>query len=244
MGMYETIFILDSLLVPEEIDKIIDSVKQVIESNGGKIATVDKWGKRRLAYEIQKKQYGFYVAIEFEGEGPIPNTLEHEYNFNDKILRYLTYRYTKNKMKARDKEIEMKKSEPKDLETEKPVPAPEAPTAPEPEVTIEEPRVVRIKSVDARQGLVVLTDLDGSELPDLWFKTNCGDIGSGVGNDRSNIFRVYRKETGHSHTTVSSTASTKVGDDGHKKTLSPNHVHDTRPERLPAPCRFQLGERL
>lgn len=108
MGMYETIFILDSLLVPEEIDKIIENIKQMIDSNGGKVLTVDKWGKRRLAYEIQKKQYGFYVAIEFEGEGPIPNALEHEYNFNDKILRYLTYRYTKNKMKAREKELRVK----------------------------------------------------------------------------------------------------------------------------------------
>jgi small subunit ribosomal protein S6 len=108
MPMYETIFILDSLLAPEEIDKIIDRVKEVVESNGGKIVTVDKWGKRRLAYEIQKKQYGFYVAIEFEGEGPIPNTLANEYNFNEKVLRYLTYRYTKNKLKARSKESEIK----------------------------------------------------------------------------------------------------------------------------------------
>jgi len=112
MNMYETIFILDSLLAPEEIDKIIDRVKEIIESNGGKFLTVEKWGKRRLAYEIQKKQYGFYVAIEFEGEGPIPNSLEREYNFNDKILRFLTYRYTKNKIIARKIEAETKKNQP------------------------------------------------------------------------------------------------------------------------------------
>jgi len=112
MHMYETIFILDSLLAPEEIDKIIDRVKEMIETNGGKILTVEKWGKRRLAYEIQKKQYGFYVAIEFEGEGPIPNSLEREYNFNDKILRYLTYRYTKNKIIVRKNEAEIKKNQP------------------------------------------------------------------------------------------------------------------------------------
>jgi small subunit ribosomal protein S6 len=114
--MYETIFILDSLLTPEEIDKIIDRVKEIVESNNGKILTVDKWGKRRLAYEIQKKQYGFYVAIEFESEGEIPNLLEREYNFNDKILRYLTYRYTKNKIKARAKEMEQKKYKKEDIE--------------------------------------------------------------------------------------------------------------------------------
>lgn len=109
MQTYETIFILDSLLAPEEIDKLVNRVKEIVETNDGKVLTVDKWGKRRLAYEIQKKQYGFYVAIEFEGEGPIPNLLEHEYNFNDKILRYLTYRYTKNKIIARKKDTESKK---------------------------------------------------------------------------------------------------------------------------------------
>lgn len=112
MPMYETIFILDSLLAPEEIDKIVNRVKELVENNGGKIVTIDKWGKRRLAYEIQKKQYGFFVAIEFEGEGPIPNALEQEYNFNEKILRYLTYRYTENKIKAREKEIKAKKDQP------------------------------------------------------------------------------------------------------------------------------------
>ena len=120
MPMYETIFILDSLLTPEEIDKMIDRVKEIIESNKGKILTVDKWGKRRLAYEIQKKQYGFYVAVEFESEGEIPNILEREYNFNDKVLRYLTYRYTKNKIKARANEMELKKSQPEEVETQEP----------------------------------------------------------------------------------------------------------------------------
>jgi small subunit ribosomal protein S6 len=112
MQTYETIFILDSLLAPEEIDKLVNRVKEIVESNDGKILTVEKWGKRRLAYEIQKKQYGFYVAVEFEGEGPIPNLLEREYNFNDKILRYLTYRYTKNKMIARKRELETRKDQP------------------------------------------------------------------------------------------------------------------------------------
>jgi len=122
MQMYETIFILDSLLAPEEIDKSINRVKEMIETNGGKVLTIEKWGKRRLAYEIQKKQYGFYVAIEFEGEGPISNSLEREYNFNDKILRYLTYRYTKNKIIIRKKEVEIKKDQPVTPEIPKIVP--------------------------------------------------------------------------------------------------------------------------
>jgi len=115
MAMYETIFILDSLLTPEEIDKSVDRIKEVVESNDGKVLTIDKWGKRRMAYEIQKKQYGFYVAIEFEAIGNIPIALQNEYNYNDKVLRYLTYRYTKNKVKARKIEMETKKTAPEGL---------------------------------------------------------------------------------------------------------------------------------
>jgi small subunit ribosomal protein S6 len=100
MAIYETVVILNSLLPPKELDDIIERAQQVIKENGGTIRTVDKWGKRRLAYEIQKKQYGFYFAIEFEGEGNLPLALQSEYNFNDNVLRYLTYAYDKHKIKS------------------------------------------------------------------------------------------------------------------------------------------------
>ncbi|RMH63201.1 MAG: 30S ribosomal protein S6 [Calditrichaeota bacterium] len=103
MAIYETVVILDSLLPPKEIDDAVERFSQIIKENGGTVRVVDKWGKRRLAYEIQKKQYGFYVAIEFEGEGNIPKALQSEYNYTDSVLRYLTYRYDKHKLKAMEK---------------------------------------------------------------------------------------------------------------------------------------------
>jgi len=100
MAIYESIIILDSLLSPKEIDAAIERFSGIIKEHGGTIRKVDKWGKKRLAYEIQKKQYGFYTAIEFEATGNIPKELENEYNYNDNVLRYLTYRYDKHKLKA------------------------------------------------------------------------------------------------------------------------------------------------
>ncbi len=100
MAIYETVVILDSLLPPKEIDEAVERFSQIITENGGTIRKVDKWGKRRLAYEIQKKQYGFYIAIEFEGEGNIPKALQSEYNYTDSVLRYLTYRYDKHQLRA------------------------------------------------------------------------------------------------------------------------------------------------
>lgn len=103
MALYETIFILDSLLPPEEIDKQVETVKGLLESNNCKVIEIDRWGKKRLAYEIQKKQYGYYVAIEFDSDGTALQLLSSEYNYNDKVLRYLTYRFNKNKIKDREK---------------------------------------------------------------------------------------------------------------------------------------------
>jgi len=103
MALYETIFILDSLLPPEEIDKQVEAVKGLLESNKCKVVEIDRWGKKRLAYEIQKKQYGYYVAIEFESDGTALKSLSSEYNYNDKVLRYMTYRFNKNKIKDREK---------------------------------------------------------------------------------------------------------------------------------------------
>ncbi len=146
MAIYETIFILDSLLPPKEIDAAIERFSSIITQNGGKVRKVDKWGKRRLAYEIQKKQYGFYGSIEFEGVGNIPKELESEYNFNDKVLRYLTYRYDKRKLKAMAmEEEEAVKSSAPAMPAPEPAPASaaeetEKEKAPEAEVTTEEPK--------------------------------------------------------------------------------------------------------
>ncbi len=87
---YETTFIVDSLLPEEQINATIDKVKGIIEKNGGKIEQIDRWGKRRLAYEIAKKQYGYYVYIRFQYDGSLVKELEREYKLDDSILRYLT----------------------------------------------------------------------------------------------------------------------------------------------------------
>jgi len=121
MALYESIIILDSLLTPEEINKIADRVKELIEGDQGKIVKIDKWGKRRLAYEIQKKQYGFYISFVFDGKNSTPIVLENEYNYNDKILRYLIYRFDKNKLKDWERQKELGDKKPPKDEDEIPV---------------------------------------------------------------------------------------------------------------------------
>ena len=106
MAIYESIVILDSLMAPKEIDSAIERFRGIVAEHKGKVLKEEKWGKRRLAYEIQKKQYGYYVSIEFEALGNVPAELEKEYNYNDKVIRFLTYRYNKHKLKLRAEEME------------------------------------------------------------------------------------------------------------------------------------------
>jgi small subunit ribosomal protein S6 len=155
MAIYETIFILDSLIPPKDIETTIQKYSAIITENGGKIREVDKWGKRRLAYEIQKKQYGFYVAIEFEGSGTIPRLLEADYNYNDKVLRFLTYRYDKNKLKSmamdQDKAKAKKaESEPVKESVEKTVVEEKAPEVSE-EVVKDDASVVEAEAVESTE---------------------------------------------------------------------------------------------
>lgn len=124
MSIYETIVILDSLMPQKDIDTAIERFSTIITNQGGTIRKVDSWGKKRLAYEIQKKQYGFYTAIEFEGTGNIPKELESEYNYNDKVMRFFTYLYDKHKLRALEKEIKEALAHPAQLNEITGTPAP------------------------------------------------------------------------------------------------------------------------
>lgn len=90
MRTYQTIIVIDSLLKSEEIDAIVEKMLRIISNNGGKVIGVDRWEKKRLAYEIKKRQYGYYVEITFEASGDLVRILERDYRLDENILRYLT----------------------------------------------------------------------------------------------------------------------------------------------------------
>jgi len=87
---YETTFIVDAHLPVAQIDGVVEKVTKHIENNGGKVKFVDRWGKRRLAYEIAKKQYGYYVYVRFAAEGSFIKEFEREFKLDDSVLRFLT----------------------------------------------------------------------------------------------------------------------------------------------------------
>ena len=100
---YETIFVIDSLLKPEEIEAIITKYERFISDNGGAIEYIDRIGKKRLAYEIKKRQYGYYVLILFDGPPEMIKQLEREYRLNESLLRFITIKLDKYALRAMEK---------------------------------------------------------------------------------------------------------------------------------------------
>lgn len=89
MRNYETTIIIDSLQEQVKIDEVIKKYEDIILSSG-KIIETEKWGKRRLAYPINKKPTGFYVHYRYSATPDLPEILEKDFLLNSKIMRFLT----------------------------------------------------------------------------------------------------------------------------------------------------------
>jgi small subunit ribosomal protein S6 len=99
--LYETTFIINASIEDSQIEALITHVQEIITGNGGEINAVNRWGRRRLAYPIQKKNNGFYVNIEFLDIGTVIARLEHMYLLDENILRFLTIQVDQKAIKAR-----------------------------------------------------------------------------------------------------------------------------------------------
>jgi small subunit ribosomal protein S6 len=88
MKKYETIFVINALLEDERIQEIIAIVKNLIESSA-QLEKLEEWGKKRLAYEVNKQKEGYYVLVHFSAEPEFPAELERIYKITEGILKYL-----------------------------------------------------------------------------------------------------------------------------------------------------------
>ena len=92
---YETIFIIDASLEEDAVKALQEKFTSLI-SNNGTVETVDEWGKRRLAYEINDRTEGFYVLVDFKADPEFPKELDRQYRITDGILRTIIVRKDEN----------------------------------------------------------------------------------------------------------------------------------------------------
>ena len=94
-AIYEAVYVFDAHLPEEKIDAAATRIEEFITAHGGSLRETNRWGKRRLAYEIKRKQHGVYFHFLFDADNTsIPNELNAQFNPKvvDFILRHLIVR--------------------------------------------------------------------------------------------------------------------------------------------------------
>ncbi len=92
MHQYELALVLDATIEDEARADLIEQIKALIERFEGNVTAVDEWGKKKLAYEIQKMPEGYYYFIQIDAPGTTPAELEQRLRIMDHVLRYLIVR--------------------------------------------------------------------------------------------------------------------------------------------------------
>ena len=92
MRKYEIIFIVRPDVTEEDLDKLIAQMEAVVAGAGGKMEKVEKMGRRRLAYRVQRQREGFYVLFRLEGDGGTVREFERRLKVIDVVIKFLTVR--------------------------------------------------------------------------------------------------------------------------------------------------------
>ncbi len=90
MKRYEVVFIVHPDRTDDEVRKIVGRLGEVIAREGGEVIKVEEWGKRKLAYKVQKQLKGIYVLVQFAGGGRVVSEVERMLRISDDVLKYLT----------------------------------------------------------------------------------------------------------------------------------------------------------
>ena len=92
MNKYELALVVNAKIEDDARTATVEKAKEYITRFGGQISDVDDWGKKRLAYEIQKMHEGFYYFIQFEAEATAPAEIESRVRIMDNVIRFLCIR--------------------------------------------------------------------------------------------------------------------------------------------------------
>ena len=97
---YETLFIVDYNSTDEQLQAIMDKYRGVITQTGGEVITLERWDKRRLAYEVKGQREGIYMLMYFNGEATVPTELDRVMKLSEDVIRHLITREENNQAEA------------------------------------------------------------------------------------------------------------------------------------------------
>jgi len=97
MRIYEELFIVKPDAPDEEVDQFVEQLRTQLAAAGATVDKVEKWGKRRLAYRVDKYREGTYVLLEFTAEADTVKELERRLRVSDMVIKFLTVRIDKTR---------------------------------------------------------------------------------------------------------------------------------------------------
>ena len=89
MSKYELAMVVNAKIEDEAREAVVEKAKGYVARYGGTVTEVEEWGKKRLAYEVQKMREGFYYFIQFEADATCPAEVERHVRIMDNVMRYL-----------------------------------------------------------------------------------------------------------------------------------------------------------
>lgn len=123
MKYYETLYLINPNLSDEECANIVAKFNGLVEQKKGVVVNVDEWGKKSLAYTIKKFDKGYYVLVNYCGEGSIVAELERGMKLDERILKFQTIKLSDQedpeKLKAKIEETKRKEIEKTEAAEEK-----------------------------------------------------------------------------------------------------------------------------
>ncbi len=97
---YEVMFIVRPDLTDEDLDKLVSTLETQVGNAGGTIKSVDKMGKRRLAYEVGTFTDGMYILFTIEGEGALIKEVERRLRVQEQVIKFITVRVDEEQKRA------------------------------------------------------------------------------------------------------------------------------------------------
>ena len=111
MRTYEALYIVRPDVRDDDVQTIAKDVETLVTQNGGAIVRSETWGKRKLAYEVQKCSEGYYILLRFESAPPFVARLENHFRLTDAIIRYLVVLFDEKTLRLEAAQKQRKEAE-------------------------------------------------------------------------------------------------------------------------------------